>query len=221
MSTLVKALTPGGVAALVNVSFLILLFPLLDLWRMHILATVQRKDRPGWVRPILCYITLLTSMVLSIVIVIKLEFTVGMITSRVRHLWQANYALSVATVVMALVYVVLCHFLLHLGRRGTIYLVSLFSLCFITSLYRIVQLLTANPNAPVHSRAAFYILEGATDWLVLAAILAININVWFPGDQVWKKEPYEPDEAAMTAPAPSSDMVSAPANGPDHVQSRI
>ncbi|BEJ18273.1 hypothetical protein CspHIS471_0705500 [Cutaneotrichosporon sp. HIS471] len=199
----------SGEASLVNISFLILLFPVLDLWRLHILTTVQRKNRPKWVRPVIPYVTLLVSIILSIVTATKVDPT-GPTSSLVRGLWRANYILSVSTVAMGLIYVPLCHFLMHLGLRGSIYLMFLLSLCFITAVYRVIQLHTLDPHAPVRSRAAFYILEGASDWICLAAILAININVWYPGELAWKKEPYEPDEAAMTAP--STDTVSVLVN---------
>ncbi len=181
---------------------------MLDLWRRHIETTVQRKDRPRWVRPVIPYFTLLMSILLSIITATKVDPTRPK-SAVVRGLWRANYALSLATVVIGFLYVPLCHFLIRLGRRGSIYLMFLLTLCFITALYRVIQLHTEDPNAPVRSRIAFYILEGATDWVCLAAILAINLNNWFPGELAWKKEPYEPDEAAMTAPAPVSRVVTA------------
>ncbi|KLT45759.1 hypothetical protein CC85DRAFT_237042, partial [Cutaneotrichosporon oleaginosum] len=148
----------AGEAALINISFLILLFPVLDLWRRHILTTVQRKDRPWWVRPIIPYMTLLTSIIISIVTATEVDPTQPK-TPLVRTLWRTNYALSLATVIMGLIYVPLCHFMMHLGRRGTIYLTCLLLLCFITALYRVIQLHTEDPDAPVRSRIAFYVLE--------------------------------------------------------------
>lgn len=194
---------------------MLLLFPLLDLWRRHVLTTIPRPDHPKWMRPlvVVCYFTLLASILLSIVVAAELDATIPLRGTDMEALWRASYILALSVVVLGLFCTVGTHVFFRLRPKGTAYLVCLLLLCLVTGVYRTSQMFTYDETAPIRSRTAFYVLEGATDWLVLVALLAVNLNEWFPGDSLRK---YQREQAlqrqvkTMTTPVIAVDGLQAP-----------
>lgn len=117
---LTETLTPdtGGENSLVSISFLILLLPLIDEWRLHLLFTVPKKDRAFWVTPLiwLLYMTIITSMIVSLVSSILIESRMPKFEIT-RRLWRSGYILATAVTVGTMAGVLATTKLYDLGRK--------------------------------------------------------------------------------------------------------
>lgn len=202
MSDSLAALTAAGENALGSVSFALLLFPLLDLWRRHVLTTLPRPNHPKWIYPfvVVGYLSILTSIILSIAVAAKIN-PLSYKDDMLRALWRAMYVTALGTVSINIIALVITHFAFRLGRRGTIYLFAAMMLSLLVCVYRVVQIFTDSPTAPIRSRAAYYTLEGVADFLVLVMLISVNLREWFPGERIRtpRTKPGTIAQAAMLA----------------------
>lgn len=166
-------------------SFALLLFPLLDLWRRHVLTTLPAPNHPKWIYPFVAvgYLSILTSIILSIAVAAKINPRAYK-DYMTRALWRAMYVTALGTVSVNIIALVITHFAFKLRTRETIYLFIAMILSLLVCCYRVVQIFTPYPGAPIRSRGAYYGIEGVADFLVLVMLIAINLREWYPGERI-------------------------------------
>jgi hypothetical protein len=77
----------------------------------------------------------------------------------VKSLREAGYIISFAVSAIVLIALIATHFIYGLAAKGTVYLlIPIFSV-FVVGIYRVIQVFTYNPTAPVRSPAAFWVLQ--------------------------------------------------------------
>jgi hypothetical protein len=128
-------------------------------------------------------------------------------TSLVKTLRRVSYILSLAVVIVTLVGVVYTHFHFSCRTGPTLLLIAVSALCLVVAVFRVAQIYSTNPDAPVRSRAAFYILQVTMEFIAVSILLAINTNEVFPAEKKEDKPntlssgehvPYKPEDGSYS-----------------------
>lgn len=129
------------------------------------------------------YLSILTSIILSIAVAAKINPRAYK-DYMTRALWRAMYVTALGTVGTNLIALIVTHFAFKLRTRETIYLLIAMVLSMLVCSYRVVQIFTPDPAAPIRGRAAYYVIEGFADFTVLVMLIAINLREWYPGERI-------------------------------------
>lgn len=168
-----------------SISFALLLFPLLDLWRRHVLTTLPKPNHPKWITPftLFGYVCILTSICLSIAVAAKINPR-SYKDYMTRALWRAMYVTALGTAFTCVTALTITHFVFKLRVKETCYLMVAMLLSLLVCCYRVVQIFTQDENAPIRSRASYYTLEAMCDFIVFCMLVGINLRKWYPGERI-------------------------------------
>lgn len=153
---------------------------MLPLWEDLLDAQVPKAERPPWAHKL--------SRVAQVTLIAAIATAIGASSSTsgntppatIITVRKASSLLALAVVVIAALAVVRTHLHYSLDTRPTALLLLILALCAVIAVYRVVQVFSTGTSAPVRSRAAFYILQGAFEVFAIVCYLAVNLDTWFP-----------------------------------------
>jgi len=177
---------------LVSVGYLFLIEPLIALWNRHIATAVRKSQRPGWVRRLALFLRLglLACIGTAIAGSALISGAVGNPSkeSTVKQVRDASSIMAIVVIVVTTNAIILTHIRLGLDARHTLYLLAIAVPLIIISVYRTIQIFTANPSAAVRSKPAFWILQVLFEFIAFCLYVSISIPTWFPKELSDKEE---------------------------------
>ncbi|WVW80017.1 hypothetical protein I302_101990 [Kwoniella bestiolae CBS 10118] len=169
---------------LISIGYIFLIDPFIQCWKRNIEGNVPVTARPQWLKPL--------RLILSALLICCVVFTIaaGAVTSDafkssewldvVQGLRETSYVLTLVVLVFLATITLITHFYFDLPILKTFYILIPTLCLFVVAVYRIVHGHVNNPNAPIRSLAAFWILQMLFEFIAYIFVIAVSLPDFFP-----------------------------------------
>ncbi|WWD16629.1 hypothetical protein CI109_101058 [Kwoniella shandongensis] len=171
---------------LTSVGYLFLIDPYVESWKRHVQGSVPRAIRPYWVKPlafslwVLLFICIIVTTISGALV--SRAFDSQSWLTAIRGLRHAAFILSLAVVLLLAFVIIFTHFYFALSVSRLLHLLIPTCCLIVVAVFRVVQSFTTNPDAPVRSVAAFYVLQLFFEFVAYMFIISVSLPKWYPGD---------------------------------------